>query len=779
MLVSPIILAILAALGAVWSLETHGVIGGKSGSKKEYVDYSTKNSQKNKAKPSPAFAVKTQTQTQYQQQQQQQQQRKWRDNVEYKPAKQSRDTRYVTTNDNSKIIESIDTFLRNYKDDKIHDVEEELDLHSEIIDPDMMNMLKALHTQQHPPKHTCKSRRLLVTQFAAKSFEGIGSILKMVMMGLAESAHANRTLIWGLDLPYMFEHSRGIWFSESHYNRTSYKYHHGYKLNCSDWVGRGGGAYACFFQSLSSCSLADLSLNELKYLGFNGYADDARIRIVEARRGISMYIPPVDMPRYKHVFKDIKKMEYPRQKWASAIGYYSFRLKPEFRTQLENRLLELWPSNLGGTARVSAFSCHSGCNDTHNKSGEIWGLHIRHGDTLSLKKEYGNRRTFDFEDYVLRAQDLSHALQRSPTSIYVTSDNPETVSYVKEWCSPKELEGWYGDKPPCIFTVNETLRFRTTHGSHTVAAEGGCTLGTCAMYSQDIIAWREKLAGESVDGDGVKKYHRIMTTLLEAIEDVYMLSRCPTLIMQGSSHFSSLSVLVSWAIYGADPSRITFLDEDYIASGLVQGSFLHGSLNGTSHLDPYTAFYRWTAYTRRFIESWPYDLLEQYARKGNGLYPFYPNKVEDDLNYRFHIDGKELIPTLPANVFKAEARRMLGFYDYDHNVWIGECPLPQLGNYQPLDQYIVDLVNHGAEQSNDHPNQSMRCWLKAQSLLERVDDEQFLDDMETLIEVLEENMVTLQAQQMYPYSMGEEAIKRLMTVNVTPKDKKELRKFIM
>ena len=154
MVISPFILAILTTIVVVVSLETHGVVGGKSNSKKDYAY--NKNPPKNKAKPQPAPA-KSQTNHQKQQQQQQQQ----RDNVVYKPIKESRDRRYVTTNDNSKIVASIDNFLRNYKDDKIHDVEEELDLHSEITDPDMINILKALHTQQHPPKHTCKSRRLL------------------------------------------------------------------------------------------------------------------------------------------------------------------------------------------------------------------------------------------------------------------------------------------------------------------------------------------------------------------------------------------------------------------------------------------------------------------------------------------------------------------------------------------------------------------------------------------------------------------------------------------
>ena len=75
-------------------------------------------------------------------------------------------------------------------------------------------IMAKLHEQQHPPKATCRHRRLLVTQFE-KVFEGLGSILKIVLLQLAEAAHANRTLVWGLDLPYLFDHSRAEWFTST------------------------------------------------------------------------------------------------------------------------------------------------------------------------------------------------------------------------------------------------------------------------------------------------------------------------------------------------------------------------------------------------------------------------------------------------------------------------------------------------------------------------------------------------------------------------------------
>ena len=51
---------------------------------------------------------------------------------------------------------------------------------------DVQLLLRMLHAQQNPPKFKCAQTRLLVVQFAFDSFEGIGSILKLVALGLAQ-----------------------------------------------------------------------------------------------------------------------------------------------------------------------------------------------------------------------------------------------------------------------------------------------------------------------------------------------------------------------------------------------------------------------------------------------------------------------------------------------------------------------------------------------------------------------------------------------------------------
>ena len=138
-------------------------------------------------------------------------------------------------------------------------------------------MMKKLHEQQHPSKESCQHRRLLVTQFE-QVFEGFGSIMKVVMLGLAEAAHSNRTLVWGLDLPYMFENSRDEWYSltssknsQKNGNQAKRKVKiRGIEFDCSsgdNGVYDGSGPYGCFFMPLSSCGVQDLTVAELKHLG--------------------------------------------------------------------------------------------------------------------------------------------------------------------------------------------------------------------------------------------------------------------------------------------------------------------------------------------------------------------------------------------------------------------------------------------------------------------------------------------------------------------------------
>jgi hypothetical protein len=99
-------------------------------------------------------------------------------------------------------------------------------------------------------------------------------------------------------------------------------------------------------------------------------------------------------------------------------------------------------------------------------------------------------------------------------------------------------------------------RFRTPHGSHTVAAEGGCSAKSCALWWNDIQFYQKN--GELKDKT---KGEKLLIALFEAVEDMYLLSYSDNLICQMSSHYSTLASLLIWARTGArDPYIIIFLD---------------------------------------------------------------------------------------------------------------------------------------------------------------------------------------------------------------------------
>ena len=516
-------------------------------------------------------------------------------------------------------------------------------------------IIKAIHLHQHPPKSSCRSRRLLVTQFAPKNFEGIGSILKGIMLGFAEAIYSNRTLIWGLDLPFLFENSGPTWRNE---NSNSAFRINGITLDCSGYVNMGGGPYSCFFKPISSCALSDLSVDELINLGKDGGNDDGRVRISESRRGISAYIAPRNLPHFQF---PVGHMQNPNHKWAAALAAYSFRLKQSLLQVFERQRLSMW-SGIDGDYCNTAGVGYKTSVEPKITSKSVWGMHIRHGDVKALEDVYGNRRVYLFEDFFYEAKRLALQLQLKlgsnrakpafnsipelgqfsdgkratttkfkekrilvdantrniyidlngqeyfenyeddfyddsdssmddkdyhsisegtgaidlsvhmdngapltlPSAIFVASDSVDTSTFLHKECSAAQQKvnvnnaashrhyiSWPDQAQPMLFTVREGSRYRTPHGSHTVAAEGGCILRSCALHWEDILEYRKKDVEEKRKNQDVEsKDRRIMRVLLEAIEDIYMLSHTEVIFTQASSHFSTLAVLLSWARYG-------------------------------------------------------------------------------------------------------------------------------------------------------------------------------------------------------------------------------------
>lgn len=155
---------------------------------------------------------------------------------------------------------------------------------------DVEHLLSVLHAQQYPTRASCSSVRLLMVQYQQGSLEGVGSLLKLVALGLAgkssgglhrgpmlrwphhtyaallpplspEAAYSNRTLIWGVDLSPSLELTRASWAWDAASGAEASPVVHGLPLRCAST--RGGGALGCFLQPLSSCSVADLSWEEL------------------------------------------------------------------------------------------------------------------------------------------------------------------------------------------------------------------------------------------------------------------------------------------------------------------------------------------------------------------------------------------------------------------------------------------------------------------------------------------------------------------------------------
>jgi hypothetical protein len=282
----------------------------------------------------------------------------------------------------------------------------------------------------------------------------------------------------------MFERARDEWYNKdlSEEHETFIK---GFGFDCGS-SNQGGGPYGCFFEKLSTCSIEDISDKDVKILGENGFDDDNRVKLLESRRGASVYHFPAHDPSFTKIFTKKDTVKYKRHKWASAIAAYVFRIKSSVLDLIESRKLDVWPLFLGGN---SVASCGRNCPDkVEGKSPIIWSFHVRHGDVKALKDVYGNRKLFEFTDFMSAAKIKVRKLIEEeryadlPSAIYISSDSVEIADYIENTCN-KGIFDWpqapmsgsiqseiRTNSIPCIFSVDYNDRFRTAHGSHTVAA---------------------------------------------------------------------------------------------------------------------------------------------------------------------------------------------------------------------------------------------------------------------------------------------------------------------
>lgn len=261
------------------------------------------------------------------------------------------------------------------------------------------DIMEVIHAKQHPPKEECKSRRLMIVQMSSTSFEGTGSILKQAMIAMAVAMHSNRTLVWGLGLPFMFEHSKELWAGPT---RKKLKIMDK-DLDCATNADPTGGPYGCFFQPLSTCTVNDISPEELLAFSHNSANETARVLMAEIRKGISLYHPPFGLFDYIWANQNSSR-KYPfagkeGYLWSSAVAAYIFRLKDSLLVDFQK---------LGNTL----FD-----------GGNTWGLHVRHGDLKSLADVYTYKQVYDFNDYFRAAKKLTLELKVSPSQLFVSTDS--------------------------------------------------------------------------------------------------------------------------------------------------------------------------------------------------------------------------------------------------------------------------------------------------------------------------------------------------------------------
>lgn len=613
-------------------------------------------------------------------------------------------------------------------------------------------LLDAFHTLQHPPKHTCRHRRLLLTQFSATNFEGMGSVLKLVQLSLAEAAHYNRTLIWGLDLTFTWENSRDVWqkgigedgeslqFSSSRVRIGPNFY------DCSQWKGLAGGPYTCFFQPLSSCSLEDISEEELLGLAVKGHLDTERVKLSEcAQRGVASYHPPFLNREFAPIFlepaKRGKPIRYSRHVWAAATAQYAFRLKPEVQAIFD--------------AEREVMYREGGADPNARPA---WAFHVRHGDVAALQAIYPNRKVYSFADFmdvaIAKAQALESKRKPPAASLFVASDAVDISTHLSFLSSPENNARWPHQPPPPIFSND---RIRHQHGAHTYTAEGGCLGKTCALPAEVVIMARVEGAK-----DPVPRSLRIARVLAESIADIYHLSKADWIVTQGSSHFSTFAVILAWARFaeedpsGWSPKGVAHLmDEKELATGEVQTAFIHGAYNQSVKMDAKNGVSRWSYRTLRFV-SGLFEVEGDKDKTGTGhVVPgFYPSHPD------YRLRQVNLIPYLPDATFYLEAARWTQS-TLPPLIWPGECPLAQKQG-QSDQMHLGELINLGADHSNLHHGQSMLCWLEARRIINRNRNLWNKD----LVDVLEGNIQALGGKQLFPYSMGSDKVVQFMSSNV-------------
>ena len=274
------------------------------------------------------------------------------------------------------------------------------------------------------------------------------------------------------------------------------------------------------------------------------------------------------------------------------------------------------------------------------------------------------------------------------------------------------------------------------------------------------------------------------------MEDLYFLSHMDHLVGTMSSHFTTQAAMLIWARTGAmDISNVHFLDWELIQGGRIECTFLLRPLNRTNAIDPSRAHERWIHHTRLLVEG----LSHVNSTSGRAVQQL----VAENEDWRVRLE--DMLPTVPNEVVVKETSRWMGRFVADR-LWPGECVstaeadrsayveevVNGAGNRDAVAAYMLEvgnLINWGAEQSNYHPNQAIRCWDMAQDLMKGVkmilkkhpkydSNRQLAREIKEHTEVLRNNMVALSEREMYPYSLSDQKLKVILSRNFGRKERR-------
>jgi len=524
-------------------------------------------------------------------------------------------------------------------------------------------LIQEIKTLQNPKDCGESRRRFLFLEFEGS--EGVGSTIGMIAEGLAEGLHSNRTTIYGPIMPTMMGLSFMGGVAEG--------------FPSDDPCGKDAvSALDCYIEPISSCSLKDALKHRKSFKSFvkNVYDDRKMFKAMESRRG---------SPALMTAPRRFRHLTGANVWWTRVLLQYVFRLKPNIVKEMEALRLKT------GTRHPTV------------------GVHIRHGD-LSLRFEYGekagtrayqNRPFFDVATYFEHVKDAVETGKiPMPKTVYVASDS----TLVKQAVEVEKLDAFWnggydddakegdaeedggeestGEDPLTNFVLLD--RYRSKHGAHTSA--------TLMALPHSV---KEQLSKDS-KRDRALRFRKM---LQEAIEDIWMLSKCDYFFGTGSSHFTALATYLREGKDSNPAYPSFFLDSEGLVSGHFCPGLFHGTINGTSRLpNPHE---RHHIMHRRFLDR---------LHVAEDLMP--PNV--------FHFDTEQAVYTIPSSTFDSEASRWVDPRRSRMWEW-AVTDAATLRNPKRLMDRIVSLINDGAS-LDEFWSYGIVCtgWRHAKELLSRV-----------------------------------------------------------